>query len=193
MSLIVSAPCSTRSSPGSPPPTSPSPLVSALVDGALRPDVSRAAAADRRLRRRASSCAAFSPGRSRPRSCRRRSWSICFGGVTGSGSAFIVAFFLKTGQQLMNAALLVRTDRRSDRQDPPGPDRRPALSRDAGRLHRSAAARTKRSRRRNDAERSRPLHARADRFWSIAAPRTAASRSSTCSPSPSPSSNSAVR
>jgi len=29
-----------------------------------------------------------------------------FGGVTGSGSAFVVAFFLKTGQQLMNAALL---------------------------------------------------------------------------------------
>jgi energy-coupling factor transport system substrate-specific component len=29
-----------------------------------------------------------------------------FGGVTGSGSAFIVAFFLKTGQQLMSAALL---------------------------------------------------------------------------------------
>jgi len=29
-----------------------------------------------------------------------------FGGVTGSGSAFVVAFFLKTGQQLMSAALL---------------------------------------------------------------------------------------
>lgn len=29
-----------------------------------------------------------------------------FGGVTGSESAFVVAFFLKTGQQLMNAALL---------------------------------------------------------------------------------------
>jgi energy-coupling factor transport system substrate-specific component len=29
-----------------------------------------------------------------------------FGGVTGSGSAFVVAFFLKTGQQLMNAVLL---------------------------------------------------------------------------------------
>jgi energy-coupling factor transport system substrate-specific component len=29
-----------------------------------------------------------------------------FGGVTGSGSAFVVAFFLKAGQQLMNAALL---------------------------------------------------------------------------------------
>lgn len=29
-----------------------------------------------------------------------------FGGVTGSGSAFIVAFFLKTGQQLMSAAIL---------------------------------------------------------------------------------------
>jgi energy-coupling factor transport system substrate-specific component len=29
-----------------------------------------------------------------------------FGGVTGSGSAFLVAFFLKTGQQLMNAVLL---------------------------------------------------------------------------------------
>ncbi len=29
-----------------------------------------------------------------------------FGGVTGSGSAFVVAFFLKTGQHLMNAALL---------------------------------------------------------------------------------------
>jgi len=29
-----------------------------------------------------------------------------FGGVTGSGSALIVAYFLKTGQQLMNAALL---------------------------------------------------------------------------------------
>jgi energy-coupling factor transport system substrate-specific component len=29
-----------------------------------------------------------------------------FGGVTGSGSAFVVAFFLKTGQQLMGAALL---------------------------------------------------------------------------------------
>jgi len=29
-----------------------------------------------------------------------------FGGVTGSGSAFVVAFFLKTGQQLMNSALL---------------------------------------------------------------------------------------
>jgi energy-coupling factor transport system substrate-specific component len=29
-----------------------------------------------------------------------------FGGVTGSGSAFLVAFFLKTGQQLMNAVLM---------------------------------------------------------------------------------------
>ena len=29
-----------------------------------------------------------------------------FGGVTGSGSAFVVAFFLKTGEQLMNAVLL---------------------------------------------------------------------------------------
>jgi energy-coupling factor transport system substrate-specific component len=29
-----------------------------------------------------------------------------FGGVTGSGSAFLVALFLKTGQQLMNAAIL---------------------------------------------------------------------------------------
>ena len=29
-----------------------------------------------------------------------------FGGVTGSGSAFVVAFFLKTGQQLMSAVLL---------------------------------------------------------------------------------------
>jgi energy-coupling factor transport system substrate-specific component len=29
-----------------------------------------------------------------------------FGGVTGSGSAFVVAFFLKTGKQLMSAALL---------------------------------------------------------------------------------------
>jgi energy-coupling factor transport system substrate-specific component len=29
-----------------------------------------------------------------------------FGGVTGSGSAFLVAFFLKTGQQLLNAAIL---------------------------------------------------------------------------------------
>jgi energy-coupling factor transport system substrate-specific component len=29
-----------------------------------------------------------------------------FGGVTGSGSAFVVAFFLKTGQQLLNSALL---------------------------------------------------------------------------------------
>ena len=29
-----------------------------------------------------------------------------FGGVTGSGSAFVVAFFLKAGQQLMNSALL---------------------------------------------------------------------------------------
>jgi energy-coupling factor transport system substrate-specific component len=29
-----------------------------------------------------------------------------FGGVTGSGSAFVVAFFLKTGQHLMSAALL---------------------------------------------------------------------------------------
>src|SRR5262249_24558835 len=28
-----------------------------------------------------------------------------FGGVTGSGSAFVVAFFLKTGQQLLNSAL----------------------------------------------------------------------------------------
>jgi energy-coupling factor transport system substrate-specific component len=28
-----------------------------------------------------------------------------FGGVTGSGSAFVVAFFLKTGQQLMQSAL----------------------------------------------------------------------------------------
>ena len=28
-----------------------------------------------------------------------------FGGVTGSGSAFVVAFFLKTGQQLMESAL----------------------------------------------------------------------------------------
>jgi energy-coupling factor transport system substrate-specific component len=29
-----------------------------------------------------------------------------FGGITGSGSALIVAFFLKAGQQLLNAALL---------------------------------------------------------------------------------------
>jgi energy-coupling factor transport system substrate-specific component len=29
-----------------------------------------------------------------------------FGGVTGSGSAFVVAFFLKTGQQLLNSTLL---------------------------------------------------------------------------------------
>jgi energy-coupling factor transport system substrate-specific component len=29
-----------------------------------------------------------------------------FGGVTGSGSAFVIAFFLKTGQQLMSAAVL---------------------------------------------------------------------------------------
>ena len=29
-----------------------------------------------------------------------------FGGVTGSGSAFVVAFFLKTGQQLLKSALL---------------------------------------------------------------------------------------
>src|SRR5262245_52807272 len=29
-----------------------------------------------------------------------------FGGVTGSGSAFVVAFFLKTGEQLFNASLL---------------------------------------------------------------------------------------
>jgi energy-coupling factor transport system substrate-specific component len=29
-----------------------------------------------------------------------------FGGVTGSGSAFVVAFFLKAGQQLLNSALL---------------------------------------------------------------------------------------
>ena len=29
-----------------------------------------------------------------------------FGGVTGSGSAFVLAFFLKTGQQLMSAAVL---------------------------------------------------------------------------------------
>jgi len=29
-----------------------------------------------------------------------------FGGVTGSGSALVVAYFLKTGQQLMNATLL---------------------------------------------------------------------------------------
>jgi len=29
-----------------------------------------------------------------------------FGGVTGSGSAFVVAFFLKTGQRLLDAALL---------------------------------------------------------------------------------------
>jgi energy-coupling factor transport system substrate-specific component len=29
-----------------------------------------------------------------------------FGGVTGSGSGFVVAFFLKTGQQLLNSALL---------------------------------------------------------------------------------------
>ena len=28
-----------------------------------------------------------------------------FGGVTGSGSAFVVAFFLKTGQQLLKSAL----------------------------------------------------------------------------------------
>jgi energy-coupling factor transport system substrate-specific component len=28
-----------------------------------------------------------------------------FGGVTGSGSAFVIAFFLKTGQQLLNSAL----------------------------------------------------------------------------------------
>ena len=28
-----------------------------------------------------------------------------FGGVTGSGSAFVVAFFLKTGQQLLESAL----------------------------------------------------------------------------------------
>jgi energy-coupling factor transport system substrate-specific component len=29
-----------------------------------------------------------------------------FGGVTGSGSAFVVAFFLKTGERLLNSALL---------------------------------------------------------------------------------------
>jgi energy-coupling factor transport system substrate-specific component len=29
-----------------------------------------------------------------------------FGGVTGSGSAFVVAFFLKTGRQLLSAAIL---------------------------------------------------------------------------------------
>jgi len=29
-----------------------------------------------------------------------------FGGVTGSGTSFVVAFFLKTGQQLLNSALL---------------------------------------------------------------------------------------
>jgi hypothetical protein len=29
-----------------------------------------------------------------------------FGGVTGSGSAFVVAFFLKTGQKLMDSAVL---------------------------------------------------------------------------------------
>ena len=29
-----------------------------------------------------------------------------FGGVTGSGTAFVVAFFLKTGQQLLNSAFL---------------------------------------------------------------------------------------
>lgn len=29
-----------------------------------------------------------------------------FGGVTGSGSAFVVAFFLKTGQQLLDSTLL---------------------------------------------------------------------------------------
>jgi energy-coupling factor transport system substrate-specific component len=29
-----------------------------------------------------------------------------FGGVTGSGSSFVVAFFLKTGQQLLSAAIL---------------------------------------------------------------------------------------
>src|SRR5262249_1464097 len=29
-----------------------------------------------------------------------------FGGVTGSGSAFLVAFFLKAGQQLMSAAIM---------------------------------------------------------------------------------------
>jgi energy-coupling factor transport system substrate-specific component len=29
-----------------------------------------------------------------------------FGGVTGSGSAFVVAFFLKAGQQLLNSAVL---------------------------------------------------------------------------------------
>ena len=63
-----------------------------------------------------------------------------FGGVTGSGSAFVVAFFLKTGQQLLNSALLAGLDHRADRQDPAGAARRAALSRDAARVHRHAAA-----------------------------------------------------
>ena len=50
-----------------------------------------------------------------------------FGGVTGSGSAFIVAFFLKTGQQLMNAVVLSGR-RRPHRQDAAGSGRRAAVS-----------------------------------------------------------------
>ena len=64
-----------------------------------------------------------------------------FGGVTGSGSAFVVAFFLKTGQQLLEVGAVRRLRHRADRQDPAGAARRPALSRDAARIHRHAARR----------------------------------------------------
>ena len=70
-----------------------------------------------------------------------------FGGVTGSGSAFVVAFFLKTGQQLLNSARAGRADHRADRQDAAGPARRAALPRDAARIHRHAARRSERRRR----------------------------------------------
>ena len=62
-----------------------------------------------------------------------------FGGVTGSGSALVVAVFLKAGQHLMSAAML--SGLASDPPDKiaPGAVRRPALSRDAGRVHRHAA------------------------------------------------------
>ena len=89
-----------------------------------------------------------------------------FGGVTGSGSGFVVAFFLKTGQQLLNSALLAGLHHRADRQDLAGAARRPALPRDAAGLHRDAAADAATGfMSRDDSERShrlRPCHHRGE-------------------------------
>jgi hypothetical protein len=54
-----------------------------------------------------------------------------FGGVTGSGSAFVVAFFLTAGQKLFAVDPVCRLHHRAGRQDPAGAARRPALPRDA--------------------------------------------------------------